>query len=390
MATGFEHLLGRQSHHYTDRLVINSPLTSNLNSMNDIPGVMQGVQLTGHGGLDKLVFRDDIPVPIPGPRDVLIKVGAAGVNNTDLNTRLGWYSKSQGDSSDASWSGNPLQFPRIQGADVCGRVVAVGEKVDPALLEERVLVEPCLFEAGGKTLDLPWYLGSECDGGFAEYTVVAARHAYKVNSKLRDVELASFPCSYSTAENLLTRAGVTASDLVLVTGASGGVGSAVIQLAKARGARIIAITSPEKSDRILQLGAERTLGRDAMLVKELGDCSVDVVIDLVAGEQWPALLDVLKPFGRYAASGAIAGPFVSLDVRTLYLKDLSLFGCTVPGPGVFQNLVNRIEAGEGLPLVADTFALTQIPEAQKQFGAKRHLGKLVIDIPRERKGAATR
>jgi NADPH:quinone reductase-like Zn-dependent oxidoreductase len=351
--------------------------------MNDIPKVMKGVQLTGHGGLDKLVFRDDIPVPTPGPRDVLIKVSAAGVNNTDLNTRLGWYSKSNGDNSDAGWSGSAIQFPRIQGADVCGEVVAVGEQVDASLLNKRVLVEPCILEAGGKVLDQPWYFGSECDGGFAEYTVVAARHAHKINSKLSDVELASFPCSYSTAENLLTRANVSANDVVLVTGASGGVGSAVIQLAKVRGAQVIGITSPTKADKVLSLGADRTLARNASLLHELGKSSVDVVIDLVAGKQWPDLLDALKPFGRYAVSGAIAGPLVELDVRTLYLKDLSLFGCTVLDEAVFPNLIERIEAGKVSPVVANTFSLLQISEAQKQFETKQHIGKFVIDISRE-------
>jgi NADPH:quinone reductase-like Zn-dependent oxidoreductase len=307
-------------------------------------------------------------------------VGAAGVNNTDLNTRLGWYSKSYGDSSDASWSGNAIQFPRIQGADVCGRVVAVGEQVDSSLLNERVLVEPCILEACGKILDQPWYLGSECDGGFAEYTVVAARHAHKINSKLSDVELTSFPCSYSTAENLLTRANVIANDVVLVTGASGGVGSAVIQLAKGRGARILGITTPSKSEKILSLGAERTLARNASLIQELGKSSVDVVIDLVAGKQWPDLLEVLTPFGRYAVAGAIAGPLVELDVRTLYLKDLSLFGCTVLEEGVFENLVKQIEANEVTPLVANTFSLSQVAEAQKHFETKQHVGKLVIDL----------
>ncbi|MDJ0833409.1 MAG: alcohol dehydrogenase family protein [Gammaproteobacteria bacterium] len=348
--------------------------------MNQIPSVMRGVQLTGHGDLDKLLLRDDIPVPTPGPADVLIKVSAAGVNNTDLNTRLGWYSKSNADASDASWTGEPLHFPRIQGADVCGRVVAVGERVDPGIIDQRVLVEPCLVEASGKIMDPPWYLGSECDGGFAEYTVVAARHAHTVDSHLSDIELASFPCSYSTAENLLTRSQVTANDLVLVTGASGGVGSAVIQLARARGARVIAITSAAKSERIRQLGAERTIAREAHVSEELGDNSIDVVIDLVAGKQWPELLQVLKPFGRYAASGAIAGPMVELDVRTLYLKDLSLFGCTVLNPEVFPNLIKRIEAGEVLPLVAKTFPLARIAEAQREFETKRHVGKLVLDV----------
>lgn len=344
---------------------------------------MKGIQLTGHGGLDKLVFRDDIPVPTPGSHDVLIKVSAAGVNNTDLNTRLGWYSKSAGDSGDASWSGNAIRFPRIQGADVCGQVVAVGEQVDASLLNQRVLVEPCILEAGGKVLDHPWYFGSECDGGFAEYTVVAARHAHKINSTLSDIELASFPCAYSTAENLLTRANVTDTDTVLVTGASGGVGSAAIQLAKARGAQVLGITSLSKADKVLSLGADRTLTRNDRLVQVLGKNSVDVVIDLVAGQQWPGLLDALKPFGRYAVAGAIAGPLVELDVRTLYLKDLSLFGCTVLGESVFSNMIKRIEVGEVAPVVANTFSLPLVPEAQKQFETKKHVGKLVIDLSSE-------
>ncbi len=348
--------------------------------MDEIPKVMRGVQLTGHGGLDKLLLRDDIPVPTPGPRDLLIEVSAAAVNNTDLNTRVGWYSKADGASSDASWSGNPLQFPRIQGADVCGRVVAVGKQVDCARLNQRVLVEPCLWEANGEELAQPWYFGSECDGGFAEYAVVAARHAHPVNSKLSDVELASFPCSYSTAENLLTRASVTAADVVLVTGASGGVGSAAVQLANARGAQVIGVTAPSKAERVVNLGAARTLARGDSLVQGLGKASVDVVVDLVAGDQWPELLEVLKPFGRYAVAGAIGGPLVELDVRTLYLNDLNLFGCTVLGQEVFPNLVRHIEAGDVAPVVAETFALSQVPAAQQAFQTKEHVGKLVIDL----------
>jgi len=348
--------------------------------MNNIPKLMKGILLTGHGGLEKLEYHNDISVPTPGPRDVLIKVKAAGVNNTDLNTRIGWYSKSNGDSSDASWTGEAIQLPRIQGADVCGEIVAVGEQVDASRLHERVLIEPSLVEVDGKILDNPWYFGSECDGGFAEYTVVAARHAHKINSKLSDIELASFPCSYSTAENLLTRANVNANDVVLVTGASGGVGSAAIQLAKARGAQVIGITSTSKMEKILNIGANRVIERGAGLVDELGKNSVDVVIDLVAGQQWTSLLDVLKPFGRYAVSGAIAGPIVELDVRTLYLKDLSFFGCTILDESVFPNLIKRIENEEISPLVAKTFPLIQISDAQKEFEQKSHIGKLVIDI----------
>jgi NADPH:quinone reductase-like Zn-dependent oxidoreductase len=194
---------------------------------------------------------------------VLIAVAAAGVNNTDINTRVGWYSKGDNDADDASWTGEALGFPRIQGIDVCGRIVAVGTGVDPARIGERVIIEPCLTEAGGEMRTPPWFLGSECDGGFAQFCAVAARHAYVVNSDLSDVALASFPCSYSTAENMLTRTDLRSGETVLITGASGGVGSAAVQLAKARGAHVVAVTSAAKAQSLLDLGARTSVDRAA-------------------------------------------------------------------------------------------------------------------------------
>ncbi len=346
----------------------------------NIPETMYGVVLTGHGGPEMLEWRDDLPVPRPGKGDVLIAVGAAGVNNTDINTRTAWYSKGDAEAGDGTWSGTPLSFPRIQGADACGRIVAVGEDVDPARIGERVLVDPCLREADGSTLDVPWYFGSECDGGFAQFVKVASRHACAIDTPLSDIELASFPCSYSTAENMLTRAAVAEGDTVLVTGASGGVGSAAVQLARARGAEVIAVTGPAKAGMLRELGAGRTVGRDDDLVARLGAASVDVVVDLVAGPNWPALPEVLRPGGRYAVAGAIGGAMVELDVRTLYLKDLSFFGCTVLEPQVFGNLVGRIERGEIRPLVAETYPLPDIHKAQESFQRKGHVGKIVLEI----------
>ena len=345
----------------------------------ELPKTMKGVEMLGHGGADMLGYREDIAVPQIEPNEVLIKVMAAGVNNTDINTRIGWYSKSD-DSDDASWSGEALKFPRIQGADVCGFIVAVGNEVSADRVGERVLIEPCLTEVYGRDLPQPWYFGSECDGGFAEYTKVAAKHAYAVNSTMSDVELASFPCSYSTAENMLTRANVAEGDRVLISGASGGVGSAAIQLAKARGAYVIAITSPSKKQQLSELGADEVIARDADLVEALGVSSVHVVIDLVAGDKWPEFLEVLKPHGRYAVSGAIGGAMVELDVRTLYLKDLSFFGCTVLEPQVFQNLVNRIEKQQIGAIVAESFPLADIHTAQDEFLKKKHVGKIVLEV----------
>lgn len=344
------------------------------------PEKMHGVVLTGHGGPEMLQWREDLDTPRPAPGDVLVRVLAAGVNNTDVNTRIGWYSKGDNDAEDASWAGTALKLPLIQGADVCGTITAVGAGVDPARIGERVIIEPCLREADGKDLVSPWYFGSECNGGFAQFTKVASRHAHAIGCDLSDAELASFPCSYSTAENMLERTGVKAGDTVFVTGASGGVGSAAIQLAKARGATVIAVTSPSKSGALLALGADRTLERDADYAGELGMNSIDVVIDLVAGGKWPSLLDILKPGGRYAVSGAIGGPMVELDVRTLYLKDLSFFGCTVLEPQVFGNLVKRIERKEIKPLVAETYPLREISAAQDAFGKKGHIGKIVLTV----------
>lgn len=345
-----------------------------------LPDLMCGVVLTSHGGPDMLEVRDNLPVPIPGPSDVVIRVSAAGVNNTDINTRTAWYSKGNAEDVDATWSGKPLEFPRIQGADVCGEIVAVGSSVAASRIGERVLVEPCIRFADSATQNPPWYFGSECNGGFAQYALVDTHHAYAVKSDLTDIELASFPCSYSTAENMLTRANLKAGETILVTGASGGVGSATVQLARARGANVIAITSPAKMEAVMGFGADRTLPRDADLVSEVGQGSVDVVVDLVAGSSWPSLLDVLCSGGRYAVAGAIGGPIVELDVRTLYLKDLSFFGCTVLETEVFGNLIGRIERSEIKPLVAEVFALKEINAAQETFSEKGYSGKIVLKV----------
>lgn len=341
---------------------------------------MQAVLLTGHGDYDQLSYRTDIPVPVPGPRDVLVRVGAAGVNNTDINTRNGWYSKGDSDSTDAGWGGSALELPRIQGADIAGHIVSVGSDIDPSRTGERVLIEPCLRELHGETVENFAYIGSECDGGFADYAVVPARHAHPIKTGLTDIELASFPCSYSTAENMLTRARVTSGERVLVTGASGGVGSATVQLARARGAEVIAVTSASKAESLLALGAARTVGRDTKPTEALGEDAVDVAIDLVGGQFWPDLLDLLKPGGRYAVAGAIGGHTVPLDLRTLYLKDLSFYGCTGLEPEVFPNLVRLIESGAIRPLVAATYQLRDIVSAQKAFAEKSHTGKIVLEV----------
>jgi NADPH:quinone reductase-like Zn-dependent oxidoreductase len=225
-----------------------------------------------------------------------------------------------------------------------------------------------------------WTFGSECDGGFAQFTVAPSRETYAVRSDLRDEELAVVPCAYSTAENMLHRAGVGA-ERVLVTGASGGVGLAAVQLAGRRGATVTAVCSPGKAADVLAQGADRTVDRGADLAGAVGPSSVDVVVDLVGGAQFPRLLDLLRPGGRYAISGAVGGPITEIDLRTLYLKDLSLLGCTFQEDDVFENLVGYVERGEVRPVVARTYRLDEIARAQEDFLAKRHTGKLVLLPP---------
>jgi len=359
-----------------------------------LPPRMTAVYLTAHGGIEVLQYREDVPLPETAADEVLIRVAAAGVNNTDINTRIGWYSKKVSDATssggaegfdevdadDATWSGVPMAFPRIQGADCCGFIVAVGDEVDSSRIGERVIVRNMLRSYVDYRPFECWTLGSECDGAFAQFVKAPARETYKVECDWSDAELASIPCAYSTAENMLQRAAVGA-ERVLVTGASGGVGSAAVQLAKRRGAYVIAVASASKAGDLYAIGADEVIDRNADLVATTGRDSVDVVVDLVAGEVWPLLLDVLRRGGRYATAGAIAGPLVELDVRTLYLKDLTLIGCTFQEDIVFENLIGYVEADEIKPLVAQTFPLNEIGAAQEQFLAKKFTGKLVLVPP---------
>ena len=354
------------------------------------PGTMRAVILTGHGGLAMLEHRDDVPVPQPAADEVLIAVAACGINNTDVNTRTGWYSRTgrsaTGDAvatstADGGWGG-AVTFPRIQGADPVGRIVAVGTSVPTGRVGQRVLVDGWLRSPDG-ALEHARYLGSEVDGGFAEYVVVPARNAHAVDSDRSDVELASVPCSYATAEHMLHRAGVRAGQWVLVTGASGGVGRALVQLATRRGARVVAVTSAQKCAAVGEWGADVVLDRDADdLPAAVRDATggVDVFADVVGGRWFAPLLDTVRRGGHYTTAGAVAGAEVTLDLRTLYLRDLTFHGATVLPPEVFAALVGYVERDEVVPVVARTYPLEELAAAQEAFMTRRHAGAIVIEI----------
>ncbi|MEK9860249.1 MAG: zinc-binding dehydrogenase, partial [Alphaproteobacteria bacterium] len=166
---------------------------------------------------------------------------------------------------------------------------------------------------------------------------------------------------------------------VLVTGASGGVGSALVQLAKLSGARVIALASEAKHDDVTALGADRVLPRAPDHLKSaLGDDKITVVADIVGGDYWPHLIDCLERGGRYTCSGAIAGPMVTLDLRTFYLHDLTFTGSTVIDLDVTPRLVGYIESGAIKPALAATYPLEELREAQSAFIAKKHTGNIVV------------
>jgi len=360
-----------------------------------IPDTMKAVLLTRHGDLDALVYREDVPVPRAAAGEVLIEVTACGMNNTDVWVRQGAYGSETDPAAVSSWRrGRPtLTFPRIQGADIVGRVAAVGEGVPQNRIGQRVMVDFSLYNRDDDSLADIDYIGHGRDGGYAEYVTVPAENAHLVETAMSDVELATFCCAYLTGEHMLQRAAVQPGERVLVTGASGGVGSGIVQLCRARGAIPYALTAKGKEAALLDIGAEAVIAREeddlvaAVAAATQGE-AIDVVADLVAGPLFNTLLRILRPEGRYTTAGAIAGPVVQLDLRTLYLKHLQLHGSSQGTRQDFRRLVGYIEAGKVRPLLAGTYKLSDFHRAQQDFMAKQFVGKLVV-VPDARWRGAT-
>jgi NADPH:quinone reductase-like Zn-dependent oxidoreductase len=351
-----------------------------------IPETMKAVLLTGHGGLDKLVYREDVPVPRPAAGEVLIEVSACGMNNTDVWVREGAYGTDEDAEATASWrraGENTLSFPRIQGADTVGRIAAVGAGVAEERIGERVMVDFSLYNRDDDSLVDIDYIGHGRDGGYAEYCAVPAENAHAVSTAMSDAELATFCCAYLTGEHMLDRTRVAAGERVLITGASGGVGSGLIQLSRARGAVPYAVASRSKAEAVKDVGAEAVICRGegdlvAAVEAATGGRAIDVVADLVAGPLFGDLLHILRPEGRYICAGAMGGAIVSFDVRTMYLKHLELHGSSQGTRAAFRRLVGYIETGKIKALLGGRYRLSEFHKAQSDFMAKGFVGKLVV------------
>lgn len=346
-----------------------------------VPEQMTAVVLTRHGGPDALEVRHDVPTPAIGDTEVLVGVSAAAMNNTDVWSREGTYGTAGDPRAVGGWRGAPLEFPRVQGGDIAGTIVAVGHGVDLSRLGERVMVDCALYDAADDAANAVGLLGSERDGGFAQFVAVEEQRAHEMAaSPLSDQELAALPIAYGTAVGMLERADLRRGERILITGASGGVGVALVQLAAARGCFVAAISSEDKRDRVMAAGASQVLLRDSVPADELAE-PVDVVADVVGGPTFPLLLDALSEGGRLVIAGAIAGPLIEIDVRRLYLHSRRLIGSAMWTPGHFAALVEDARKGSFRPVVADVFPLEEIGMAQREFARKLFVGKFILNVP---------
>jgi len=363
-----------------------------------VPNTMKAVLLTGHGGVEKLEYADSVPVPEPGAGEVLVAVTATAKNNTDRKAREGLYpTKDKGEVTSFQMGGSAtLTFPRIQGADVVGRVAAVGPGVEVTRIGQRGLLDFNLYADDRRDINLtPDYYGHGADGGFADYIAVPSDQFHHIdNPDLADAELASMGmCSYQTAFHMLTSARVKSGERILVTGASGGVGTALIQLCRIMGAIPFALSQPDKADALLKMGAEAVLDRSDMgsftdRVKAVtGGRPLDAVMDLAGGDMTSAFIDAMifdmnsrRDYPRLSIAGASAGNVSEILWTKIYLYQVQIFGVSHGTREEAEQLIAWIRGGQLRPVLHAAFKLSDLHEAERYFMNRNsnYLGKIVI------------
>jgi len=361
-----------------------------------IPNTMKAMVLTGHGDVDKLEYQD-VSVPSPGPGEVLVQVTATAKNNTDRKAREGLYPTKKGEMKSFQMGGKPtLVFPRIQGADIAGRVVAVGDGVDESRIGERGLLDFNIYANDRRDINLtPDYFGHGADGGYAEYVALPADQFHHIpNPELADAEVASMGmCSYQTAMHMVTSANIQAGERVLVTGASGGVGTALIQLCRIMGAIPYALSKQDKATALLELGAEAVLDRSDMdtfvdrLKAETGGKPIDAVMDLVGGEMTDVFIDTMifdmnarSSYPRLSIAGASGGNISEILWTRIYLYQVQIFGVSHGTREEAEQLMAWIRGGQLKPVLHGAFRLSDLHRAEEYFvnRGSNYLGKIVI------------
>lgn len=362
-----------------------------------VPEKMAAMLLVGHGGLEKLVYATDVPTPKPKKNEVLVQVTATAKNNTDRKAREGLYpTKEKDDVTSFAMGGEPtLTFPRIQGADVVGQVVAVGEDVDESRIGQRGLLDFNIYADAREDINLtPDYYGHGADGGFAEYVAVPSEQFYYISNKnISDAQLSSLGmCSYQTGYHMLNSANVQAGEKVLVTGASGGVGTAMIQMCRVLGAIPYALSSIDKKEMLLELGAKDVCDRNSpdltkSILKMTGGKNIDVVMDLLGGEYTDKLIDTMtvdmnarKTYPRLSIAGASGGNISEILWTRIYLYQVQIFGVSHGTRKEAEELMTWIREGKLKPVLHGTFKLSELHKAEKYFTSRdsNYLGKISI------------
>ena len=345
---------------------------------------MKTVLFRSHGGPEVLEYTD-FPTPEPGPGQVLVRLKAAALNRLDLWVRNGW-------------PGIKLALPHIPGADGAGQVAAVGEGVDRWQVGERVVInsnlscgtcEYCL--AGWDNRCLEWQLlGETVRGTYAQYVVVPAGNLLRLPEGFSEHAAAAAALVFHTAwHSLIVRAGLRPGETVLVVGASGGVNTASIQIAKLVGAKVFVVGSgPEK------LALAESLGADVLIDRSKGvppqDWSktvyaltqkrgVDVVVDNV-GTTFPSSFRAAAKGGRILTVGNSGGARFEIDNRFIFTRHLSVLGSTMGTHNDFTAVMNLIFAGKLKPVLDRSFLLTEAAAAQSRLEKNEQLGKITLDI----------
>jgi NADPH:quinone reductase-like Zn-dependent oxidoreductase len=344
-----------------------------------IPSSMQAVRIHQHGGPEVLRL-EQIPVPAPGPGQALVRVLGVSLNHLDLWVRRGM-------------PGFPVPFPRILGCDGTGEVAALGSGVTGVRVGDLVVIEPGYSSgespedrAGNDHLAPDYSIrGEHSDGLCCEYVALAARYLLPLPKGLDPVRAAAVPLVYVTAWGLVvSRAAVQAGETVLVLGGASGVGSAAIQIARSRGARVFATAGDEAKQRLCrELGAEAVLDHRApgwgKEFKQLtGGRGADVVVEHVGPATWKTSMAVLARNGRLVTCGGTTGPIVELALPHLFIKNQSVLGSTMGPRAAYPEIFANVGQGLWRPVVDRVLPLSQAREAHALLEARQVLGKIVL------------
>lgn len=345
---------------------------------------MKAAVITGHGGLDVVGVAEDLPVPEPGPGEVRIKVHAAALNRLDLWVRAGW-------------PGLELKLPHVTCADGAGVVDAVGPGVTSYAPGDRVAVNPTIVPPDSPSLLTGMenqarisILGEHAPGLASEYAVVPARNLIRVPDHVDFATAAAAGLVYLTAwHSLITRGGLRPGETVLVVGAGGGVNTASIQIAKLAGATVCVVgSSAEKCARAQEIGADVTINRQetpewSREVYRLTDKQgVDVVVDNVGQDTFTSSIRCARIGGRILVVGNTSGPFVNLDLRQVFARQVSIIGSTMGPQQDYIRVMNLVFAGRLRPVIGARLPLAEHREAQRRLEDFEVFGKVVLDVAR--------